>query len=407
MTDRAPWVIVIGAGPAGLLLGLMLGQKGVPVHIVEKGDRIDDRPRATHYSAPALRELHRAGVLEEARRRGFIIESISWRKLDLTYLGGFSQKVFPKDDKELMVCLPLDRLGQLLVEHLNYLSNVDIKYRHEVVDIGQDDCSAWVEVQTPTGKQKLRAKYVVGCDGASSKLRRCLFGDNFPGFTWEEQIVATNTYFDFDKYGLDDANFILHPQHWYMAARISKYGLWRITYGEEKGFSNEELIARQTMKFEKFLPGNPKPEEGKYKVESISPYRVHQRLAEHMRVGRVLLAADAAHLCNPFGGMGLTGGIADIGSLYDCLIGIYEQRADESILDRYDEVRRAMYNNVINPISSANMRRLFSLDPDTATDNDEFLMACKRAQADENFSREFQRGVNAIVHDFTQYYKSG
>lgn len=80
-----------------------------------------------------------------------------------------------------------------------------------------------------------------------------------------------------------------------MAARISKYGLWRVTYGEEKGLTNEELIARQPSKFEKFLPGNPKPEEGQYQVESISPYRVHQRLAERMRVGRILLAADAAH----------------------------------------------------------------------------------------------------------------
>jgi 2-polyprenyl-6-methoxyphenol hydroxylase-like FAD-dependent oxidoreductase len=82
-----------------------------------------------------------------------------------------------------------------------------------------------------------------------------------------------------------------------MAARISNDGMWRVSYGEIPGLSPEELRARQPMKFEKMLPGHPKP--GEYKLANFSPYKIHQRLAEKMRVGRFLLAADAAHLCNP------------------------------------------------------------------------------------------------------------
>lgn len=82
-----------------------------------------------------------------------------------------------------------------------------------------------------------------------------------------------------------------------MAARISNDGLWRVSYGEIPGLSNEELLARQPKKFEQMLPGHPKP--GDYKITNISPYRIHQRLAKEMRVGRIILAADAAHLCNP------------------------------------------------------------------------------------------------------------
>jgi len=82
-----------------------------------------------------------------------------------------------------------------------------------------------------------------------------------------------------------------------MAARISNDGLWRVTYGELAGLSREEIIARQPEKFRRILPGNPSP--GEYQLVNISPYRVHQRLARSMRVGRFLLAADAAHLCNP------------------------------------------------------------------------------------------------------------
>jgi len=82
-----------------------------------------------------------------------------------------------------------------------------------------------------------------------------------------------------------------------MAARISNDGLWRVSYGELAGLSRDEIIARQPEKFRRILPGNPSPDE--YELVNISPYRVHQRLARSMRVGRFLLAADAAHLCNP------------------------------------------------------------------------------------------------------------
>lgn len=80
-----------------------------------------------------------------------------------------------------------------------------------------------------------------------------------------------------------------------MVARISTDGMWRVSYGEIPGLSDEELIARQPMKFQKMFPGHPTAESGEYRLTNISPYKVHQRLAERMRVGRILLAADAAH----------------------------------------------------------------------------------------------------------------
>jgi 2-polyprenyl-6-methoxyphenol hydroxylase-like FAD-dependent oxidoreductase len=82
-----------------------------------------------------------------------------------------------------------------------------------------------------------------------------------------------------------------------MAAQIQADGLLRVTYGETPGLTRDEYIARQPEKFRTILPGNPGPED--YKLLSISPYKIHQRCAESFRVGRFLLAADAAHLCNP------------------------------------------------------------------------------------------------------------
>lgn len=398
------FAIVVGGGPSGLLLTLLLAKQGIPVRLLEAEKGLDDRPRATHYSPPAVRELRRAGVLNDMKAKGaFVPNGACWRKLNGDFITGVAapnqQAVDP------MICLPLNKLSEVLAESVVKCANAQILYSHKVTGLGQDDAKAWVEVETPAGAKTLEAQYIIGCDGANSQIRRSLFGkQEFPGFTWKEQIVATNTYYSFEKHGFDrDSNFIIHPEHWYMAARISNDGLWRVTYGELPGLSFDELKARQPEKFKAFLPGHPDPDA--YEIVNFSPYKVHQRLAKQMRVGRFLLAADAAHLCNPFGGLGLTGGIVDVGGLFDCLVGIYTGKADDSILDVYDSVRRSKYEDFINPVSSYNIRLLFEQDPETALLDNQFLKECKKAETDPTAAMALQTGVYRLSYDFTQHYK--
>jgi 2-polyprenyl-6-methoxyphenol hydroxylase-like FAD-dependent oxidoreductase len=294
MTEQ---IIIVGAGPAGLLLGLMLSRRGIPVTILDAAAELDNRPRATHYGPPAVYELRRAGVIDDVLAEGFQAAKICWRKLDGTYLTGLDNNVL-KNDPDRVACLPLGQLGKILLTHIAQQPSAEIKWNHRVKGLGQDEDKAWVTVSTPTGETTMEATFIVGCDGANSQIRRSLHGDlNFPGKTWDEQIVATNVYYDFHKYGYEDANFIVHPDHWHMASRITTDGMWRVSYGEKAGLTHEQLAERQPMKFQTMLPGNPTTDQ--YKLVNFSPYRVHQRLAESMRVGRFLLAADAAHLCNP------------------------------------------------------------------------------------------------------------
>ena len=93
--------------------------------------------------------------------------------------------------------------------------------------------------------------------------------------------------------------------------------------------------------------------------------------------------------------MGLTGGFADVGGLYDCLYGIYSGQADESILDKYDEMRREKYLAVIDPISSGNLKRLW--DPNVIED-DSFIKMVKRAETDKDFAMEMQE-VSLFISD--------
>jgi 2-polyprenyl-6-methoxyphenol hydroxylase-like FAD-dependent oxidoreductase len=158
------------------------------------GHELDTQPRATHYASPAVQELIKAGVIEDVRARGFEPNGVCWRKIDRTYLAGISMTVTEGRDDNL-VCLPLNKLGQVFVEHLAKYPSAKIYWSHEVIAINQDENAARVICKTPDGEVTFEGDYVVGCDGANSKVRRALFGDwEFPGKTWDEQIVATNVY---------------------------------------------------------------------------------------------------------------------------------------------------------------------------------------------------------------------
>lgn len=282
-----------------MLLALLLSKKDIPVLVLEASDVLDDSPRAAYYGPPAAYELGRAGVLPEIREQGFDPIITCWRKLDGTYLAGWDCSVV-KDDWDRLACMPLKDLDQLLYRNVKDRSNVKVLFSHRVVDIGQDANNAWVEVEADGKRKTFSAEYVVGCDGASSVVRKKLLGEGdkgFPGWTWDKQIVATNVYYDFAKFGYEDVQFIIDPVHWHMVARLTKEkdgrGWWRVSYGEISGLTRQELIDRQPMKYEAMLPGCPKP--GDYDLAAVSPYKIHQRLVDKMAVGRICLAADAAH----------------------------------------------------------------------------------------------------------------
>jgi 2-polyprenyl-6-methoxyphenol hydroxylase-like FAD-dependent oxidoreductase len=193
-----------------------------------------------------------------------------------------------------------------------------------------------------------------------------------------------------------------------------------VAYQEDKDMTYQQVVDNQPAKFELLLPGHPKPES--YTLTHLSPYRLHQRCAEKFRVGRICLAADAAHLCNPWGGLGLTGGFADVSGLSECLLGIATGKADHSILDKYDEVRRGIYNSIINPVSTTNLQRVSMSDPDKALE-DPVLAKLATASTDPKVRGELEKvslipiinlsclinssqGAYALCYDFTQHYNS-
>ena len=308
--------IIVGAGPSGLLLALLLsGLKPRPeITVLDAAETLNSAPRATHYGAPAIKLFRKAGVLPEIRRDGHMPLDVCWRKLDGTRLAGLNwtsnndgpvtKEKLHSPDHDGITVYAVGQMCELLERELKSRAGIHVQWGSKVValksGLEEKDDVATVEVEQNGSTKTCTADYVFGTDGGNSTIRRLMFGRNFPGFSWDEQVVATNTKIDLDQFGWEDSNFIIDREHWFMAARIGphedpKENVWRISYGELPGLSHDELMARQEWKFEQMLPGRPKPD--KYRVLNRSPYKVHQRCCEAMRINRVLIAADAAHLC--------------------------------------------------------------------------------------------------------------
>jgi len=180
-----------------------------------------------------MHEFRRAGIMEDVRAKAYLANGVSWRHLDGTLIAKIDALDAPDEDR--MTSLPLDELLPLIGSHLDRQPTAKVLWSHEVFSIGQDEQKAWVDVKTPDGSTRLEADYLVGCDGGGSKIRRELFGSNFPGRTWDEQIVATNVYLhNFKKHAPDwtSSTFMISRSHFPMIAQISNDGLHRVTYGK-------------------------------------------------------------------------------------------------------------------------------------------------------------------------------
>ncbi|TPX14730.1 uncharacterized protein E0L32_005125 [Thyridium curvatum] len=406
-SQRRETVIIVGAGPCGLLLAVFLQKQGIQTQVLEAAAELNDQPRACHYGGPSKYELERAGVLDAISAEGFHPDAVSWRRKDGSKIVKLDSSDEPESSLYRMVCLPLGRVVQILRDAA-VANGCEILLQHKVTpNLGTSDGKAWVDVEVPSGgTERFEADYVVGCDGANSQVRRALFGDlEFPGSTWDQQIIASNVYYPFEKLGYDDSNFIVHQSDWYMAAKIATDGLWRVTYGDVPGLTIEEYTRRLPMRFKEMIYSKPEPSE--IKIANVGPYRMHQRLAPSMRSGRILLAGDAAHLCNPFGGLGLTGGIADVGALQDALVGIHKGLAEDSILDKYSEIRSEKYRTITDPISTMNFKRLWSKTPDEIIAEDEFFALLRTASTDKKLMQQLRAGMMDLQSDLTKFYKTG
>jgi 2-polyprenyl-6-methoxyphenol hydroxylase-like FAD-dependent oxidoreductase len=349
--ERFDGVVVVGAGPSGLLTALGLAQRGVPVTVLEAEPEIPESPRAMVYHAVVLDGLDRLGVLADADAAGFRNSHLAWT------IHETGERVDVDLSPASNLHLGQHELAQIALTHLQ-ATGVEVRFRAKVVDVAPHDDHVVVRVEGEHGGTEVRASWVVGADGARSAVRRSL-GLAFEGTTWPERFVATNVRYPFERDGWATANFLLDGTHGAIIAKIDNHGLWRWTWAEPAALPADKVALR--------IPGRLAEigvHDG-YQIATFSAYSMHQRAVPSMRVGRVLIMGDAAHSTNPTGGLGLAAGLYDCYALVDPLAHIVRQGGDDAPLDEWASERRRLFWEFASPMASQLKETVYNLsDPD-------------------------------------------
>lgn len=137
------------------------------------------------------RILRRAGVLGRIREEGLELYDFCWRKTGGEYIAGIKD-VFDSTREDRYVTMPVDRLTEIVYEELQKYPNAKVHWQHRFTGFTQDEEQVYISTEYNGQPKTFTADFLLGCDGGRSGVRKSLFGRNFPGHTWDVQIVATN-----------------------------------------------------------------------------------------------------------------------------------------------------------------------------------------------------------------------
>ncbi len=378
-------VLIAGAGPVGLVLALSLAGRGHRVLVVEKlVDLLGQVRRAGTIHAATLEMLDDIGLYDRLEPRGLVAPLVHyWDRGDPEPIAVFDHGVLAGDTR-FPHALQCDRL-KLVEEALKMASGndlIEIRTGTELVGFGQAADSVTAAVETADGeREELRGTHLVGCEGAHSVVRKQL-GIDFEGFAFPDRTMTLSVLFDFDSilpYGY--RNYILDPIEWANLFRWTD--LWRVVLPADVDADPDALLDDDAIEagLQRFHPVD-RP----YEVVSKSLYTVHQRVAETFRVGRVLLAGDAAHVNGPIGAMGMNSGIHDAVNLAAKLSSVRRGDAGDELLDRYVRQRRHVAVTHVQAITIRNKKLMAESDPDVRRRNRDEL---SRAADDPALAREF------------------
>nr|WP_166178128.1 FAD-dependent oxidoreductase [Altererythrobacter segetis] len=349
-------VIVVGAGPVGMLTALALAQTGAKVTVLEQEPAIVNSPRAAVYFPSTLIILEELGLLDELNEIGFQNRTFGTHVPEFNYSSVVTTEPIEGIPYDYQLHAGQHDVARVAMEHAIRLG-VEVLFNHEVVALEDGPGGVTITTRGEEGEQQFRATWLIGADGARSTVRK-LAGIAFEGHTWPERFVATNVKFDFTRLGYQQANFVCDPVNMAVIAQLDREGLWRCTYMEDSSLPLEAYEDRIHQRYEWFMRGSKD-----YQIVSSSPYMLHQRAAETLHKGHVLLAGDAAHATNPCGGLGLTSGVWTGMVLADVLGAVLRGEEDESILDRFSDERRKIFWDVVSPAATENKRMLQERDP--------------------------------------------
>lgn len=337
-------VLIIGAGPTGLALASWLDALGVKVRIVDRTAEPGTTSRALAVQARTL-ELYRqldlaAAVVEQGHEvpavnlwvKGEPAARLPFEKIGSSLTPYPFLHIFPQDQHERLLVARLEAAG------------VRVERRTELVSFADQGAQVSATLRAPSGEDSIcTARYIAGCDGAHSLVRKTM-DTGFPGGTYRQLFYVA----DVDARGpafngelhvdLDEADFLaVFPLAG--AGRARLIGTVRDERAERADTLCFDDVSGRAMRHLKVEVA---------KVNWFSTYHVHHRVTQHFRKGRAFLLGDAAHVHSPAGGQGMNTGIGDAVNLAWKLAMVAADRAPDSLLDTYEAERIAFAQRLVH-----------------------------------------------------------
>ena len=356
MTDAT--VLIVGAGPAGLSMAILLGRLGLDAIVVERRGGVNPHPRARSVNVRTAEIMRQWGVLGE-------IEDVSlplpWTEqfvycetLAGTEIGRVTTGVQPVVDGVELSPSPWlltsqDRIEEVLLRRLADMSEVQICWDTELGEVIQDGDQVTAEVRGPSGTRHLTARWLVGADGASSSVRRSL-GIEMDGIASFGTMINCQFYADLGPW-TDHRPSALYwttkpARNVFQKIDTNDRWLCQINYDpathRPEDFTTEvaEQWIRRSIGDEALSDGFD------LRVTDVIPWVMSSTVAERFRDGRVFLIGDAAHQLPPTGGFGMNTAVQDAHNLAWKFAAVASGHAGERLLDTYEAERApvAQYN---------------------------------------------------------------
>jgi len=331
-------VLIVGAGPTGLALATTLRRAGVAPVVVEKLTSGMNTSRAAVIHAHTLEVLEALGVSERLGAAGLKLQTFSIRDRD-QILARMRFGALPTPYAHLLM-LPQDRTESILLEALENAGG-EVRWGHTVEALAET--SSGVEAQVAAGGEKytIRARYVVGADGMNSLVRRTA-GIGFSGASYEESFVLADVDMSWG-HGRDEVMLFFSPAGLVVVAPLPG-GSYRVVATLDRAPDNPGISDVQAL----LDARGPTRGVGKVsKVHWSSRFRLHHRVADRYRNGRLLLVGDAAHVHSPAGGQGMNTGLVDACVLGRMIVEVLSGRQKDAYLDRYEALRRPAAKKVL------------------------------------------------------------